>query len=556
MAIFLNTLKHYRWHLVSVMLLTFLFSGVGVGVLAFINNRLLQTTDLSQGLLWGFIGLLLLFLLTSTLAQVSLTTLGHRFVYIMRKQLVKQILDTQTEHLNQLGKAKLLASLSSDIREIVIAFVRLPELVQGSVLTLCASGYLYYLSEKIFFVTALWLGVTIWVSNFVVKKVYKYLHVIRETEDHLYANYQSAIDGHRELALNRARAKWYYEQELERSVHSKYINSIYADSLHSFANNWTNVMVLGAVGITFYLALGRNWADLATATTIALTILFLRTPLISAVGALPTILTAKVALDKLATLKLAPYHANFDIEQPLSINWQEIRFEHVTYHYPQQTRGVGFHLEPINLTLKRGEMAFLIGKNGSGKSTFSMLLAGLFEPTSGKIFVDGVEIDITNRAAYRAQISAIFSDFHLFTQLLGKAGFADSYEVGQWLARLQLEQKVRVENNQLLTTNLSQGQRKRLALLVSVLENRPLLILDEWAADQDPTFRRVFYQVLLPLLKAKGHTVFAISHDDSYFYLADRLFLIHQGKLRELVGEEREIASHDAVEKLQNEIQD
>ena len=552
MDIFILTLRRYRLHLLGVFGLTLIFSGLGVAVLAFINNRLLQSTEFSSLLLWSFIGLLLLFLLMSVVAQLSLTALGHKFVYIMRKQLVKQILDTQTEHLNQLGKAKLLAGLSGDIRNISMAFVRLPELVQGAILVICAGAYLCYLSKTLFFVTALWLAVTVLIGNLAVKRVYAYLHIIRETEDQLYADYQAAIDGHRELSLNRERAQFYYEQELDQRAQTQYHSAVRADSFHTFANNWTNVMVLGAVGIVFYLALAQGWADLQTATTIALTILFLRTPLISAVGALPMILSAKVALRKLSNLALAPYQESFQVDNPLPKDWQQIRFENVTYAYPTNVKNAtDFTLKPINLTLKRGEMTFLIGKNGSGKSTFSMLLAGLFQPTGGRIWVDDIEIDLTNQRAYQAQITAIFSDFHLFTQLLGQAGFADSQAVGEWLNRLQLEHKVAVENHRLSTTNLSQGQRKRLALLVSLLEQRPLLILDEWAADQDPTFRRTFYQILLPLLKARGHTIFAISHDDGYFDLADRLLLINQGELRELFGEERETASHDAVEKLQ-----
>ncbi len=495
---------------------------------------------------------LFLFLITSIVAQISLTTLGNKFVYLMRKQLVKQLLDTHIERLNQIGAARLLASLSGDIRNCTFAFVRLPELVQGTILVIYASIYLFYLSRPLFLVTALWLGVTVWISNMAISRVYGHLKQVREAEDQLYKHYQAAIDEHKELSLNRDRAQFYFEQELDISAIQQRNNSIRADSYHSFANNWTNVMVLGAVGIVFYLSLAKSWANLETATTIALTILFLRTPLISAVGTLPTLLSAKVALNKLSNLELVEYQEGFKIENVLPNNWKEIRFENVTYTYPSMKSAVSFQLKPINITIKRGEMIFLIGKNGSGKSTLSMLLAGLYQPSSGKIFIDDIEITIENQRAFQSQISAIFSDFHLFTQLLGKSGFADTTEVSKWLETLQLENKVSVENHRLSTTNLSQGQRKRLGLLVSLLEERPLLILDEWAADQDPTFRRTFYQVLLPLLRAKGHTIFTISHDDSYFNLADRLLLISNGELRELVGEEREIASHDAVEKLKN----
>ncbi|MDY2795961.1 MAG: multidrug ABC transporter permease/ATP-binding protein [[Pasteurella] aerogenes] len=553
MTLLYPILKNYRWHLLGILLLTLIFSLMGIGVLAFINNQLLQTTEYTAYLLWIFIALLAIFLISSIAAQISLTALGHKLVYLLRKQLIKQILDSQTEHLHRLGKAKLLASLSNDIHNIAMAFVRLPELLQGTLLVICAGGYLYYLSEKLFFITALWLFVTVWVGNLAVKKVYAYLKVIREAQDSLYQDYQSAIEGHRELSLNRQRAQFYYEQELEKNAQAQYQGSIRADSYHVFAGNWTNVMVLGAVGMVFYLALSKNWTDLQTATTIAVTILFLRTPLITAIGAFPMLLTAKVALDKLAHLSLVPYQDGFAIEQPLPKDWKQIRFENVTYQYRETNQSaVNFSLKPINLCLNRGELTFLIGKNGSGKSTFSMLLAGLFRPTTGHIWVDDIEITANNQRAYQAQISAVFSDFYLFTQLLNNAGFADIKDVCQWLNQLQLEKKVQVENYRLSTTNLSQGQRKRLALLINLLEQRPLLILDEWAADQDPTFRRTFYQVLLPLLKQQGHTIFAISHDDHYFSLADRLLLIQQGELRELCGEEREMASRDAVEKLKS----
>ncbi|MFZ7173651.1 ABC transporter transmembrane domain-containing protein [[Pasteurella] aerogenes] len=189
---------------------------MGIGVLAFINNQLLQTTEYTAYLLWIFIALLAIFLISSIAAQISLTALGHKLVYLLRKQLIKQILDSQTEHLHRLGKAKLLASLSNDIHNIAMAFVRLPELLQGTLLVICAGGYLYYLSEKLFFITALWLFVTVWVGNLAVKKVYAYLKVIHEAQDSLYQDYQSAIEGHRELSLNRQRAQFYYEQELEK----------------------------------------------------------------------------------------------------------------------------------------------------------------------------------------------------------------------------------------------------------------------------------------------------------------------------------------------------
>ena len=163
-----------------------------------------------------------------------------------------------------------------------------------------------------------------------------------------------------------------------------------------------------------------------------------------------------------------------------------------------------------------------------------MLLAGLYTPSEGRIFVDNIEITEHNRRAYRQLFASVFTDFHLFDQLMDGFGreVADEW-IANWLSHLQLADKAKIEQGKLLNKRLSQGQKKRLALLLAAAEQRSILLLDEWAADQDPEFRALFYQELLPLLKQQGHTVFAISHDDKYFHHADRILAMKQGCLSE-----------------------
>lgn len=549
MQIFIHLLQSYRWQLVGACVLTLLFGIAGVGLLMFINSQLLTLQQYDASVLLLFIALLLAFLALSIVSQFVLTALGHHFVYLMRQRLIKQILDAEVEHIRHLGKSRLLASLSADIKEVSFAFVRLPELLQGFIFVSCAAAYMAYLSFPLFIVSAIWIMFTLWVSHRSIAHVFQELHHIRTKEDDLHKDYQAVIDGQRELKLNRDRAQQYFEQEfLPHSLQQKK-HYIRADFFHFFANNWTNVMLLGAVGLNFYLALAYQWGDLPTAVTLALTILFLRTPLVSAIAAVPSILAGQVALRKLTDLQLPDYQEGFESSQDSYSQWQTIRFEEVCYRYGETEQD--FALSPVNFTLRRGELVFLIGKNGSGKSTLSMLLAGLCYPTSGKIYIDEKAIDLNQWDEYRQQISAVFSDFYLFSRILGQEGkeVAASF-IQEWLTRLKLEHKVHVVEQQLSTIHLSQGQRKRLALMLALAEQRSLLILDEWAADQDPAFRHVFYREILPLLKARGITVFAISHDDSYFDCADRLLLIQQGFLRELIGQEREYLSHDVVEKI------
>lgn len=194
-------------------------------------------------------------------------------------------------------------------------------------------------------------------------------------------------------------------------------------------------------------------------------------------------------------------------------------------------------------------MVFLIGGNGSGKSTLAKLLTGLYRPQQGELLLDGQPL--REAASYRQRFSAVFSDFHQFADLVGPEGAqADPALVEAWLEELAMRDKLAFDGQSVTNPELSQGQRKRLALLMAIAEERDLLLLDEWAADQDPQFRRVFYRDLLPRLQAMGKTVFAISHDDHYFDHADRLLEMHGGRLSELMDDQRASVSRDAVARL------
>ncbi|MEN4927828.1 multidrug ABC transporter permease/ATP-binding protein [Erwinia billingiae] len=537
--------RQYRWPFILVIALSLLSAALGIGLIAFINKELIVALNSSLLILPEFLGLLLLLMAVTLASQLALTVLGHHFVYRLRGEFIKRILDTQVERIEQIGSAQLLAGLTSDVRAITIAFVRLPELIQGIILTIGSAAYLAWLSPQMLFVTAVWVAITIIGGWLLVSKVYRHMAKLRDIEDNLYTDFQTIIEGRKELALNRQRAQLIYETVYQEDARNYRHHIVRADTFHLSAVNWSNIMMLGAIGLVFFMANSLGWANTAVAATYSLTLLFLRTPLLSAVGALPTLLTAQVAFDKLNTFQLTVYHPDFIVPQAAS-NWKTLELRNLVFHYGEQ----GFEVGPINMTLKRGELVFLIGGNGSGKSTLAMLLTGLYRPVSGQILLDGEEIDGANREKYRSLFSAVFTDVHLFDRLIDNQGqAADPAKVQAWLARLQMQDKVKLEGNKVLNLKLSKGQSKRLALLLATAEQRDILLLDEWAADQDPHFRRIFYRELLPWLQEMGKTVFAISHDDHYFLHADRLLEMREGKLSELTGEERELATLDAVKR-------
>ncbi|MBY5928150.1 MULTISPECIES: multidrug ABC transporter permease/ATP-binding protein [Halomonas] len=548
--------RYYRWPFVGVMLLSLVSAALGIGAIAFINRRLIEVSGDVGSILPQFLGIVVALLAVTLASQLALTTLGHHFVYGLRSRLVKQILDTDIERLERLGSAELLASLSSDVRNITIAFVRLPELVQGIVLTLGSALYLGWLSPGLLIVTSLWVGATMAAGAWLVRRVYRHLSQVRETEDALYRDYQAVIDGRKELALNRDRAQALFEDTYDRDARRYRHHIIRADTYHLSAVNVSNIMMLGAIGVVFYLANGLGWASTEVAATFSLTLLFLRTPLISAVGALPTLLSAQVAFDKIRGLDLAEPRQEFGRRAAVSGAWQELRLEGVSFRYSSSHTSAGdsggFVVGPLDLSLKRGELVFLIGGNGSGKSTLAKLLTGLYRPHEGSMTLDGKVLNDSDREGFRQRFSAVYTDFHQFDTLVGPDGASpDPVLMERWLDVLKMRDKLHFDGQRVTNPELSQGQRKRLALLMAVAEERDILLLDEWAADQDPQFRRVFYQELLPKLRSMGKTVFAISHDDHYFQHADRLLEMRAGQLIELTGENREAASRDAVGRLE-----
>lgn len=543
----------------GVMALSLLSSAVGIAVLYSVNRLLVlaQGEGLAPDALGAPLALFLLMLLAwlagSTLSQWTLTRLGHRFVMDLRLRLVRDMLHTDLQRLQQIGPAPLLASLTGDLQHITTAVVRLPELLQGGLFLLGALGYLLWLSPLLTALTLLWIGATLVGGAWAVKRVYAHLDHLRDHEARLLGQYDTLIRGARELALNRQRAARWYQRALLPQAEGYREHIVRADSFHFLAHHWTSAMLLGAVGAVYFCALSVQWISVGVATSVALTVLFIRTPLISAVGALSTLQAAQVALARIRSLALQGEGAALQSPGPMpASDWQRLALQRVGFRHPQREGAPGFALSEVSLTLERGQICFCVGDNGSGKSTLALLLCGLLMPHSGQILLDGQAITRERLPQYRALFSAVFSDVHLFDQLLGPRGDSAAPErVQEWLEALRLQDKVDCSGGTVASLALSQGQRKRLALLLALLEERPLIVLDEWAADQDPHFRYVFYHQLLPLMRQRGWTVFAICHDDAYFGQADRLFEMRQGVLTELHGAARERASQGAIAHLQ-----
>jgi putative ATP-binding cassette transporter len=235
------------------------------------------------------------------------------------------------------------------------------------------------------------------------------------------------------------------------------------------------------------------------------------------VQSIPVLLNANAAADRIEQLERT-LHAAASSERrdiPIPKRFDKVEMRNIEFRYVDRFSDVSFMIGPIDFDLQAGELVFITGGNGSGKSTFLRVLSGLYPPDSGEIMLDGMRVDENTRDIYRNLMSAIFFDYHLFQRLYGIPEPAPG-EVDRLLAQFRLGDKTGITDGQFRTLDLSGGQRRRLALIVSLLEKRPILLLDEWTAEQDPEFRRKFYDELLPDLMKAGATIVVITHDDRY----------------------------------------
>ncbi|BAM88168.1 ABC transporter ATP-binding protein [Bradyrhizobium oligotrophicum S58] len=263
-------------------------------------------------------------------------------------------------------------------------------------------------------------------------------------------------------------------------------------------------------------------------------ILFIAGPMEVFVRALPAAIKANAAAEHIWSVEAWLEGADRDAPAAAlahDLQFQSIGLRELTFQHGEAEAGQGFRVGPIELSLRPGEIVFIAGGNGSGKSTLLLLLLGLYRPLGGQLLWNGAAVRPHNAARYRQLFSVVFADFHLFDRLYGLRA-TDPGRVNELLHRFGLDRKVKFVDGAFSTLDLSTGQRKRLAMIGALLEEKPIMVFDEWAADQDVTSREYYYTKLLPELKAQGKTIVAVTHDDRYYGVADRVIYMEQGSIR------------------------
>ncbi|NDJ24836.1 cyclic peptide export ABC transporter [Nostoc sp. B(2019)] len=523
------------WGMVAIAIVTgFLSGGSSAGLIALISSATTRsTTSPLTSIAWGFVGLVIVALITSIISQVMLIRLSQNAILQLRMRLGRQILASELSHLEQLGNPRLLATLTEDVQAVANAVYIIPFLCIDLAMVLGCLLYITWLSWLVFLIVVSLIVVGIGSCQWLLNRGGKLLALAREDQDVLFKHFRTITEGVKELKLNYQRRQVFLTKHLQSTATKFRRHNVDGLTLFATTTSWGKLLFFFAMGFLLFALPYLLTISPQTLSGYILTFTYLMLPMDNIVTNLPQLGKANVALQKIESLglSLASRAEVSTVPPAFKSDWHSLQLKGITHTYRTDQEDSNFILGPIDLTLYPQELVFIVGGNGSGKSSLAKLIAGLYIPESGEIWFGRELINQDNREWYRQHFSVVFSDFYLFEELLGLENKNLDTQAKKYLKQLQLEHKVKVENGQFSTTALSQGQRKRLALLTAYLEDRPIYLFDEWAADQDPVFKEIFYTQLLPELRERGKTVLAISHDDRYFHLADRIVKLEYGKV-------------------------
>lgn len=511
-------------------------SGVTNGLLLAVINASAGTTSgiaLNLRYLAIFMLAFALFYYAKKHSMTQCTILVEQVLRTVRVRITDKIRSASLLEFEGLGREVITNRLAQETTTISQAAPVLIDACQAAIMLVFAGLYILYLSGAALLISAGFItgGLIMYLAHR--KQVAEKLRAANRKEREFLVMLNQVMEGFKEIKLNRRKSEALF-------AHFQVI----ADETEKLKIRTGNLYVTDFMfsQVAFYLLLAclifllPQFGQTTPATVIKLTasILFIIGPLEIFISAIPFFAKANVAASNLQELELRLDAAQDSPPPETAIqppgSFTSITFTDVMFNYSDPEGRPLFSLGPVNEEIHQGEVLFIVGGNGGGKSTFLKLLTGLYVPRAGSIRLDDYVLDQGSRPSYRELFSIVFSDFFLFERLYGLEDI-DPERVKALIREMGLEQKTSFEQGRFTDSNLSTGQRKRLALIAALLEDRPVYVFDEVAADQDPVFRKYFYETFLTKLKTEGKTVIAVSHDDRYFHVADRIIRMDYGKV-------------------------
>jgi len=507
------------------------------GTLALVSRAVSQTEHSSGLLLAGFIVMVVGKIGSNLASQLMLAGYSQDSILDISLALSARVIDAPLRALEQHGPARILTTLTEDVTAVAWAVQCLPQLIMNGAVVLGCAAYLAWLSWPVFLATGVLVALGTLAYRALHRRAFAVIHAARTARAALFEQFRTLTSGIKELMMHAGRRDAYLNDELHRAADRYRAYNIAAARQYALADGFTQLLFYGVIGFLLFGTSSVRSLPPQALVGYVLAMLYMMSPLWSIIGIIPALSRGQAALQQIDALGLSlerePSSGAELAEQAVPLPARGgVQLRNAVFSYTDDGGGKPvFTLGPVDFQLHAGELVFVVGGNGSGKSTFLKVLTGLYPLQNGTLTCGGAEVADRNRRQFRQLFSVVFADFHLFETLLGLDAPGLEDVAARYLRVLHLEEKVSVSEGRFSTTSLSHGQRRRLALLIAYLENRPFYIFDEWAADQDPEYKRFFYVQLLPELRAKGKGVVVVTHDDRYFHLGDRVVKFEEGRV-------------------------
>lgn len=499
-----------------------------------------------------FLIICIFILIFNSFSQVILARISMDVRFILRKNLYRKIQKAPISSIENVGPSRMLQALSNDVSVIVSGAELLPNILTNVVTMIGMLGYILYVDTHIFFyiVQVVIFGVlTYQIPVFIGAG---YFYKARDHEDLLQEGFKGLVEGAKELKLSLEKKKFYEDEVLIKEEKTVRKLEKKGATVFNLASNYGNLLSFFAIGGLSFILLNYYVLTHAQITLAIMTLLYLTAPISFLLNVIPQLSMVKIAINKIDKMYSELAEENVSDEYEPIKNWNSIQLKNIKFKYDAPSPPAAkseknkkeitntdpvktFEVGPVDAEIRRGEITFITGGNGSGKSTLCKVISLHYIHTEGQLTYDhDTVIDESNITNFRHEINCIYSDYYLFDKALDQRSLSEDYEkqIHHYLKAFNLESKVEYKDGNFSTLKLSDGQRRRLALVVSLVENKSLYVFDEWAADQDPEFKAIFYNEILTELKNKNKAVVVISHDDRYFGVADQLLSMESGQLR------------------------
>jgi putative ATP-binding cassette transporter len=479
-----------------------------------------------------FVFLAVLLISSRTISALVMERLSGTAIAEIRLHLAKEILSTPLDHLEEVGETRLLTGLTKEVMTVSTEIPTLVNLCSSVAMVFALILYIAWLSPigALLVAVAIFIGAPLhWIF---LRRLIALSYDAGKAWDRLYRNLDGLVSGLKQLKLNSGRKDEFIKIDLAQRQ-AEFLKAkaqvVFAGTM---ASNCAQVIFLALLGCSLFALMADRQGHEYIGAEFLFAVIYLMGPLERVLGSLASLGEVNAAYKRLRELGLSLSAVKKDdrvalVKRP-SIEWSRLSLQRVSYAYPGES---GFVFGPVDLILRRGEIIFITGGNGSGKSTFAKLVAGLYVPGGGEIILGHTRIDETCRQSYREEFTAVLDDVYLFERLWCKA-ICDVETGERYLKQWGLAHLVEIRDNCFTnTTALSRGQKKRLALVAAIMEDKTIYIFDEWAADQDAVSRKYFYETFLPELRRMQKLVIVLTHDEGYDEIADRILRFHDGKL-------------------------